>query len=170
MKKMTCMCLFVCAAMISFASTDTPEARKAAAEAYFKAVPATKQFIDTTIMAGMTAVGDEEEMPKEAREMANKMVAALDWKVIEDGLREAMIKTYTVDEITAKTKFDTSPEGRSIIKKTGAFTAAYMPIVSKEMERVAMQAMEDMMKNFNPATLDSKSIPMPAPATKPAQK
>ncbi len=139
MKKMTCMFLFACAAMISFAAADTPEARKAAADAYVKTFPAIKQLVDSTIEASMKS------LPEEQRASSKKVLDEINWNLVETAMREAMVKIYTVDEINAITKFHASPEGKSIMQKTPEFMAAYMKPLAEEARRVVVKMIAESM-------------------------
>jgi hypothetical protein len=50
-----------------------------------------------------------------------------------------MVRHFTVRELNALTDFYGSPEGRSAMKKFGAYMADVMPAIQQEMARAIQQ-------------------------------
>ncbi len=148
MKLSVCLCSILCCALLGFAAEDTPEARREAAKVYLKVMPLDKTLeqVSASVLA---------QLPAQARAEAKETLAAINPAPLEAIIMDAMIQTFTLDEINAMRAFYASPEGRSILKKMPQFTNAYMPKMMEEVQRIVLAS---MAKKQQPA----------APAAKPA--
>jgi hypothetical protein len=108
-------------------AADSKDDRIAATRDYLKAVPVTAMAGDLTSEL-MNAV------PPEQQAMAAEVLKkALDPEFLESVTLAAMPKHFTTDEIKAMTRFYSSPEGASIMRKYGAYMADIMPAVQSRI-------------------------------------
>ena len=94
---------------------DTPENRAKAAGEYLSLVP-TKDLADD--MAEKLAA----TVPEEKRETFKSMLA----------------KIFTVGELKAMIAYQSTPEGKSSLKKMGAYMADLMPVVQAELKKAML--------------------------------
>jgi len=113
-------------------SADTPEARRDAVRRHVAAVPIEGMVED---MINSLAAQVPEARRQEFVGLMRKMVAP-------DTLRamtlDTMPKYFTVAEIEAMTTFYSSPEGKSIMTKTGPYVGELMPRVQGESSKLAV--------------------------------
>jgi len=108
---------------------DTPANRKAAAERYLKAVPPGEMIEDTIQRLAV-------QLPENRREeFRHALAEVLNSQRLEKITMEAVVKHFTVREIRALEAFYSSPEGRSINKKFGAYLADVTPKIQEELRR-----------------------------------
>jgi len=116
-------------------------ARGAALERYLKAVPVSK-MMDGTIV-DMAA-----KLPPAERELfVAAMRKAIDGPRVEAITREAMLKTFTTEEMNALADFYTSPAGASSMRKFGAYLGHLMPPLLVEIKRAAQQISDERRKS-----------------------
>jgi hypothetical protein len=108
---------------------DTPENRTKATERYLRLVPMKALLEDTAEQLAQKAEGAEK-----AR-IVKALTEGVDIPALEKAAAEAMVKHFTVREINALADFYASPEGRSVMKKFGAYMAEVMPVIQREVER-----------------------------------
>lgn len=108
-------------------AADTKDDRIAATRAYLKAVPPENMAKDLTTEILKTVPPEQQAMAAET------LKKALNPKFLESVTLTAMPKHFTTDEIKALTKFYTSAEGASIMKKFGAYMADIMPAVQSRI-------------------------------------
>jgi hypothetical protein len=121
------------------AQPDTPANRRAAAQRYLKAVPAEELVAGTIEQVAA-------QLPEERRESFKAALRkVINVGQIENITLEAVAKHFTVNEIHALTAFYSSPEGRSISRKFGAYLADVMPAIQKELE----EALEEIEKEVH---------------------
>lgn len=118
---------------------DTPANRRAAAQRYLKAVPAEDLVAGTIDQVAA-------QLPEERREPFKKALRkVINVAHIENITLETVVKHFTVKEINALTAFYSSPEGRSISRKFGAYLADVMPAIQQELE----EALEEIEKEVH---------------------
>ncbi len=117
-------------------ATDMPDTlgnRQAAAERYLAAAPLDSMMKD---MVDKTA----ENLPVgQRKEFVKFMIKYVRINVLERAMISSMVRHFTVRELNALADFYGSPEGRSAIKKFGAYMADVMPTIQQEMERAIQQ-------------------------------
>ena len=142
--------LLVCSALCVAAGDDTPETRRAAAEAYMSDI-------------GMKAlVGDILENlkkslpPDKADEVIAFVKTETNWDLIEKASLDALAKVFTTKEIKAMHTFNKTEEGQAIMKKMGPYMGEVFPAMQQEMNRVVMKALaqEKAAKEAEPAHED----------------
>ncbi len=119
-------------------SSDSAAARRAAAQRYVSAIPSESVFDE---MVATLA----QQVPSNRRE---EFVTLMRKLVPVDAMQAVTIETmsrhFTVDEIEAMTRFQSSPEGRAIMGKLGAYMGELMPQVQREVLRALEQAREEL--------------------------
>lgn len=129
---------FACCAMLASAAfaQDDLAARQAAADRYLQAVPVAKMLEDTYAEIA-------KQVPPDRRE---KFLSQMRASVRVDHLtrisREAMVKTFSADELNALADFYTSTHGASAMKKFGVYMAAVMPPLMQEVDRAVRQVQQ----------------------------
>jgi hypothetical protein len=119
-------------------SSDTTAARRAAAQRYVSTIPSESVFDEmvTTL---------SQQVPSNRRE---EFVALMRKLVPVDAMQAVTIETmsrhFTVAEIEAMTKFQSSPEGKAIMGKLGVYMGELMPQIQREVLRALAQAREEM--------------------------
>ena len=140
---------FLAVMPVASAMEDTPENREQQADRYLQAVPPQAVFDD--LMSNMF-----KGLPADQREMftgdTNK---SFNFQTLTTLMRNAMLKTFTADELGALADFYSSPVGKSAMSKMGdymaAFMAEFMPIMAAEMAKItaeAEKAQADMQKRL----------------------
>jgi hypothetical protein len=116
---------------------DTPGNRQAAAERYLAVAPMDSMMKD---MFEKTS----ENLPAEQRKpYVNFMTKYVRINVLERAVISSMVRHFTVRELNALADFYGSPEGRSTMKKFGAYMADVMPVIQQEMARAIEQHKDD---------------------------
>jgi hypothetical protein len=106
---------------------DTPKNRQAAAERYFAVAPMDSMMKDTIEKTA-------ENLPIEQRKaFIEFMTKHVRINVLELAAVSSMVRHFTVRELNALADFYGSPEGRSAMKKFGAYMADVMPVIQQEM-------------------------------------
>jgi len=126
--------LLSCSVAVRSASAqDGPKEREAAANRYLSVVPMAKLIEDmTNEMAKQLPIEKRAEFTSQMRDLVR--VDAL-----ERIARDAMVQTFTVDELNALADFYGSKYGTSAMKKFGAYMQLVMPALVQEMQRAAQQ-------------------------------
>jgi len=117
-------------ALLAPALAQSDEASKqAAAERYLRAVPMSKMMEDSYAQMAKTLPADQR-----ARFVAEmREVVKIDR--MEQIAKAAMVKTFSLEEITALADFYSSPHGASAMAKFGTYMGEIMPALMQEMER-----------------------------------
>lgn len=118
---------------------DTPSNRLAAAKRYMKIVP-PEELVAATIEQVASQLPPARQEPFKAA--LRKVIKV---ERIEEITLQAVAKHFTVKEINALAAFYSSPEGRSISRKFGAYMADVMPAIQQELE----EAMEEIHKELH---------------------
>jgi len=112
---------------------DTQERRQAAVDRYLRAVPMAKMMEDTYSELA-------KQVPSETRnEFVNAMRKLVSVDKIEGIARQAMLKTFTTNELNALADFYSSEHGSSAMRKFGAYTADIMPPLMQEIQRAVQE-------------------------------
>lgn len=107
---------------------DTKENRIAAAKRYLKAVPPDEMLANTVELVAAQLPADRRE------EFKSALRKVLKSEHIEEITLNAVVRHFTVREINALSAFYSSPEGRSITRKFGAYMSDVMPALQEELE------------------------------------
>lgn len=110
-------------------AADTKEDRIKAAQRYLKVVPMAAMMKDTAEAMA------KKLPPDEAAKMIKVLTTKLDIKALEDAAVKSLVKHMTAKEINALAEFYGTPEGRSIMKKFGAYMADLQPTILREVEK-----------------------------------
>jgi hypothetical protein len=136
MKKLLLMMLLLNMGASYVLAADIPDTsgnRQAAAERYFAVAPMDNMMKDAIEKTS-------ENLPVEQRKayvsFMNKYVRI---NVLERAAVSSMVHHFTVRELNALADFYGSPEGRSAMKKFGAYMADVMPAIQQEMARAIQQ-------------------------------
>ena len=114
----------------SSAPPDSPTARQMAARRYLEQVP-----LDDMLSVLMNNVaGDRQGADRENYRVWLSREIRRDR--IEEAIALGLEKTFTAEEIAALTAFHSSPEGRSIQRKTPAYLQEFLPLLQEELDRV----------------------------------
>jgi hypothetical protein len=138
------LCRLVILAFLAMTSAavaleDTPENRKAQIERYLTAIPPKAMFDDIVIKMA-------ERMPSDQREVfTTLMMKNFDFSVLDNAMRDGMLKTFTADELAALANFYTSPMGKSAMAKMGTYMAEVMPAMNAEIAKATEAAIKELM-------------------------
>ena len=118
---------------------ETQVTKQAAMERYIRAVPMAKLLEDTYSELA-------KQVPAEMRvEFVSTMRKLVRVDKIDAIARQAMLKTFTTNELNALADFYSSQYGSSAMRKFGAYTAEIMPPLMQEIQR-AVQELQDSKK------------------------
>lgn len=117
---------------------DTYGNRLAAAERYLQ-VASMKDMMRDTIVE--TAKNLPEKVGVAYVSLMNKHIRV---EILERAALASMAKHFTVDELNALADFYGSKEGRSAMKKFGAYMGDVMPVIQQEMGRAQMEIKADI--------------------------
>src|SRR3954447_13408709 len=110
-----------------FSAADTPETRRREAERYLQVSPPKALFED---MADKMAAN----LPADQREQFKRvMTTQLDIAALTKAMLDAMVKTFTTDELKALADFYGSPVEKSAMQKFGTYMADIMPVLQAEI-------------------------------------
>jgi hypothetical protein len=128
--------LFVSAFCIEVSAADIPDThgnRLAAAGRYLDAVPMKDMMRDMVTESA-------KNLPENVRpSFVQFMTKTIRVDVMERTALASMAQHFTVKELNALADFYGSPEGRSAMKKFGAYMADVMPVIQQEMLRAQKQ-------------------------------
>lgn len=117
---------------------DTPETRRAAAVRYSKVSDFEKQFV-AGLEAGLA------NLPAERKgEVMLLMKKHLHLDVIETMMVDAMVKTFTTQELDALATFYASGPGKSAMDKMQPFLSSMLPQIQAEMAGTLARILEDL--------------------------
>jgi hypothetical protein len=116
---------FTCSS--AFASGE--DAKLAAAKRYLNVTPMSEMFVD---MADKMA----NQIPEDKRAQFIKvMTSEVDINKLESAALDAMMQTFTIEELNAFADFYGSKVGKSAMGKFGTYMSLVMPTVQQEMMR-----------------------------------
>ena len=132
--------LFAAATVPALAMEDTPQNRAQEAARYLKASSPETMMAEVSNKFAAT-------MPAEQRAgFISMMTKHLDMQRVIAAMKEAMVKTFTADELHALADFYASPVGKSAMAKMGDYMASVMPVLMKEIQTAAMKAQQEMQQ------------------------
>jgi hypothetical protein len=133
----------------SFAIDDTVANRTAQADRYMEATPPKEMLID--IVEGSSA-----KMPATQKKAFQElMLKYFDIDDYSKDMKDALVKHFSADELSALADFYGSPTGKSIMKKMKVLTAEIMP----KAQAQSMKAIQKMLSDK--AKTEQKSKPTP---------
>ncbi|PYO02974.1 MAG: hypothetical protein DMD91_02365 [Candidatus Rokuibacteriota bacterium] len=107
--------------------------RKAAAERYMAVVPISRLLDDTYTEMAKQLPSDQQSA------FIQMMKGAVRADVIERIALEAMLKTFTAEELNALADFYGSKNGYSAMRKFGSYMALVTPALQQEVQRALQQ-------------------------------
>jgi len=114
-------------------ANDHLAARHAAADRYFSVVPINRMLEDTYAEIA-------KQVPQDQRaDFLAQMRSVVRVDMLERISRDAMIKTFTADELNALADFYGSPHGASAMRKFGPFMDKAMPPLMQEVQKAIRQ-------------------------------
>ena len=120
-------------AFASDVSSDTPENRAKVVDEYLKVIPVKDLLDDMTEKLAAT-------VPENNREAFKPMLTKhFDLDALVAAEKQSLAKIFTVGELRAMIAYRSTPEGKSSMKKMGAYIADLMPAVQAELVK-AVQA------------------------------
>ena len=112
---------------------DSPAARQTQADRYLKATPPKEMF------AGMTkSITNSIPAGPQRDQMVKMLTTGIDMDAMSSAMKDALVKTFTAEELKALADFYSSPVGKSAMSKMGDYTAELMPVMQAQMMK-AMQ-------------------------------
>ena len=110
--------------------SDTPQNRAKVVDEYLKVVPVKDLLDDMTEKLAAT-------VPENNREAFKSMLTKhFDLDALVAAEKQSLAKIFTVGELRAMIAYQSTPEGKSSMKKMGAYIADLMPTVQAELEKV----------------------------------
>jgi hypothetical protein len=132
-----------CAWSPVFSATDTPETRRHEAERYLQTNPPKAVFGD---MADKMAAN----LPPDQREQFKRvMTTQPDVAALTKAMTDAMVKSFTTEDLKALADFYGSPVGKSAMQKFGAYMADIMPAMQAEIIK-AQAKLNQSLPNQSP--------------------
>jgi len=117
--------------------SDTPENRAKVVDEYLSLVP-TKDLVND--MAERLAA----TIPEDKREAFKSMLTKhFDIDALLAAQKQSLAKIFTVGELKAMIAYQSTPEGRSSLKKMGAYMADMMPVVQAELQKAVQATAQD---------------------------
>src|SRR6516164_10881884 len=113
--------------------SDTPQNRAKVVDEYLRAIPVKDLLDDMTEKLAAT-------VPENNREAFKSMLTKhFDLDALVAAEKQSLAKIFTVGELRAMIAYQSTPEGKSSMKKMGAYIADLMPVVQAELVK-AVQA------------------------------
>jgi len=113
--------------------SDTPENRAKVIDEYLRAIPVKDLLDDMTEKLAAT-------VPENNREAFKSMLTKhFDLDALVAAEKQSLAKIFTVGELRAMMAYQSTPEGKSSMKKMSAYIADLMPVVQAELVK-AVQA------------------------------
>ena len=113
--------------------SDTPQNRAKMVDEYLKVVPVKDLLDDMTEKLAAT-------VPENNREAFKSMLTKhFDLDALVAAEKRSLVKIFTVGELKTMIAYQSTPEGKSSMKKMGAYIADLMPVVQAELVK-AVQA------------------------------
>jgi hypothetical protein len=119
---------------VSFALEDTPYNRLSQAERYLDVTPPKDLLQDAAEQMAMNFD------PSQRQAFKDLITKHLDIEALTKTMKDMMVKHFTADELKALADFYGSAEGKSSMKKFGAYMADVMPSVQAEMVKAIAKA------------------------------
>lgn len=133
--------LFLLSALPAVAIEDTPENRMAEANRYIEVSRLETLMADVSNKLAET-------LPPEKRAMfVSMMTKHLDMVRLTAATKQAMVQTFTADELHALADFQNSPVGKSAMSKMGNYMSLLMPQMMQEIQAAALKAQAEEQQN-----------------------
>ena len=132
--KTTLVLLFTLLTLPILALEDTKANREQEATRYLKATPPKEMLEDMAEQMAKNMAPDQRD------DFKALLVKHLDIEALTKGMKEAMIKNFTADELKALADFYGSPVGKSAMKKFGTYMADVIPIIQAEIVKAQAKA------------------------------
>ena len=117
--------------------SDTPEDRAKVVDEYLRAIP-VKDLLDD--MTGKLAA----TVPENNREAFKSMLTKhFDLDALVAAEKQSLAKIFTVGELRAMIEYRSTPEGKSSMKKMGAYIADLMPVVQAELKKAMLATAQE---------------------------
>lgn len=124
------------ASVLAFAQ-DSSASREAAAKRYLQAVPMATVLDDM-----FSEIGKQVPAGQRTQFVADmKKIVRADF--LEKVTRDAMVQTFTTDELNALADFYASPQGASAMRKMGVYMAQVMPAIQAEVQRGVQELQQE---------------------------
>lgn len=122
----------------AFALEDTETNRAKEVDRYLLVSPPRE-------MLGDLVQKNSANLPLEKRDAYRRLMTKyLDIEALTKAMREAMVKNFTAGEMKAMADFYGSPEGKSVMKKFGAYMADLTPSLQAEMLKAQAKANREL--------------------------
>jgi hypothetical protein len=121
---------------VAHALEDTPQNRTEQASRYLNAAPLKETLKQIMLPA-------TQGNPAEAKKL-EAMFKYIDYDALDNAQREALVNTFTADELAALTDLYTSPAGRSAISKMGIVLGKAIPLMIPEYEKAQAAAIREL--------------------------
>jgi hypothetical protein len=117
--------------------SDTPENRAKAVDEYLSLV-STKDLVDDMTEKLAAAV------PEDKREAFKSMLTKhFDLDALLAAQKQSLAKIFTVGDLKAMIAYQSTPEGKSSLKKMGAYMADLMPVVQAELKKAMLATAQE---------------------------
>ena len=117
--------------------SDTPENRAKLVDEYLSAVPIKDLVDDITEKVAAT-------VPENSREAFKSMLTKhLDLDALVAAEKQSLAKIFTVGELKAMIAYYSTPEGKSSMKKMGAYMADLMPVIQAELKKAVQATVQE---------------------------
>jgi hypothetical protein len=107
---------------------DNEENRNAAAERYLQTFELTEMY--ERLAAGMVG-----KLPSQAKQILEAVLAGTDQTILDNAMKESLVRVYTADELNALAAFYGTGIGKEISQKQDKFFAQMMPILVQALLR-----------------------------------
>jgi hypothetical protein len=119
------------------ALSDTPENRAKLADEYLKEVPVKDLMDDITERLSATVTENKRE------EFKSMLTKHFDLDALVAAEKESLAKVFTVGELNAMIQYQSTPEGKSSMKKMGIYMADLMPVIQTELKKAIQAAAQE---------------------------
>ncbi len=122
----------------AWALDDTPETRLREANRYLSATP------PKALMADMLEQMSKNVPPEKADIFKASFMKYLDMDALTQAMKDALVKNFSTEELSALADFYGSPVGKSAMKKMGHYMADLMPVIQEQIGKIAARVTADM--------------------------
>src|SRR6516225_7258223 len=117
--------------------SDTPENRAKVVDEYLKVIPVKDLLDDMTEKLAAT-------VPENNREAFKSMLTKhFDLDALLAAQKQSLAKIFTVGDLKAMIAYQSTPEGKSSLKKMGAYMADLMPVVQAELKKAMLATAQE---------------------------
>jgi len=137
MKIAIAILVLLCASRVC-AATDSPETRLREADRYLATTPPKELFADMAEQVAKTLPPDNRQAFKDS------LTKNLDVDAVTKAMKDAMVKNFSTEELSALADFYGSPVGKAAMKKFGGYMADLMPILQGEMMKAIAKTNQEL--------------------------